>query len=127
MFVFICISPFPGKILQPPSRVLGVFVDLRHDDITPAVANCLETLPCWKTVVIDETGENSDFMIGKHCQEILSRQQNLSVSPQEPKFKLFPRKLSPGQSKLLIKWPASSLSVVTCKDKELHLLIVKNQ
>ena len=91
-----------GRILQP-SRVLGLFVEARPDDISPAVANCLQTLPCWKTVVIEKTsGDTSDFMIGQYCQDILQKQESLSQCPSDPKFKLFPRKLSPSQSKLLL-------------------------
>ena len=92
---------FLGRILHP-SRVIGLFVDARPDDITPAIANCLQTLPCWKTIVIEDSGDKSDFMIGQYCQEILQKQESLSQCPSEPKFKLFPRKLSPSQSKLLL-------------------------
>ena len=101
MFLPDVIELILGRILHP-SRVLGLFVEARPDDITPAIANCLQTLPCWKTVVIEDSGDTTDFMIGQYCQEILQKQKALSQCPSEPKFKLFPRKLSPSQSKLLL-------------------------
>ena len=84
--------------------MLALFINIGHDSITPSVANCLLTLPCWKTVVIDsgEEQEKSIFEIGKHCEEILGKQERSMVQPNEPKFKIFPRKVSPGQSKIMV-------------------------
>lgn len=102
---------------------MGLFVTAKPDDITPAVANCLQTLPCWKTIVIEDAGDKSDFMIGQHCQEILERQESLSKCPPEPKFKLFPRKLSPGQSKLLL---ILDHKVDTLDREQFQLLVIQD-
>ena len=90
-----------GKILQP-SRVVGVLLDIIPLEIKADVQHCLQTFPCWRTVDIQESGERSDFLIGQSAEEILSKQDRLSVCPSEPKYKVFPRKLSPSQPKLMI-------------------------
>jgi len=91
-----------GKLMHP-SRMLALFINIGHESITPSVANCLLTLPCWKSVVIDSgEQEKSIFEIGKHCEDILRKQERSMVLPNEPKFKIFPRKVSPGQSKIMV-------------------------
>ena len=73
-------------------------------DITPTAANCLQTLPCWKTVDLDQSGDNSDFLIANNCREILSKQEVLNTPIPEAmsRFKLFPKKVSAGHNKLMI-------------------------
>lgn len=73
-------------------------------DITPTAANCLQTLPCWRTVDLDQSGDNSDFLIANNCREILSKQEVLNAPLPEAmsRFKLFPKKVSAGHNKLMI-------------------------
>ena len=94
---------FAGKILRP-GRVVGCFEGMTPADITPTAANCLQTLPCWKTVDLDQSGDNSDFLIANNCMEILSKQEVLNTPIPEAmsRFKLFPKKVSAGHNKLLI-------------------------
>jgi len=89
-----------GKILHP-SRVVGLRLGVSPTDITPATTTSLQHFPSWRVVEIG--GEkDSDFAIGQFCQEILWTQQKNMEQPEEPKFKLFPRKVSPGQNKVQI-------------------------
>ena len=74
-------------------------------DITPTAANCLQTLPCWRTVVLNQSEENTDntdFLIGNNCKEILQRQDLLNAPIAEARFKLFPKKFSANQNKMMI-------------------------
>jgi len=89
-----------GKILHP-SRVLGLRLGVSPTDITPATTTSLQHFPSWRVVEIGGE-QDSDFTIGQFCQEILSTQQENMELPEEPKFKLFPRKVSPGQTKVQI-------------------------
>ena len=68
--------------------------------ITPAAANCLQNLPDWRQVILDQ--DDSDFQIGENCRNILSRRDHLNTPPAEAKFKLFPKKLSTSHNKLMI-------------------------
>jgi len=89
-----------GKILHP-SRVVGLRLGVSPTDITPATTTSLQHFPSWRVVEI--SGEqDSDFTIGQFCQEILSAHEENMEPPQEPNFKLFPRKVSPGQTKIQI-------------------------
>ena len=93
-----------GKLLHP-DRVVGVYVDLSLEQVTPTVANCLQTLPCWRMVLIgqqDTDQDESDFLIGQYTQEILTNQKRLSECPYQAKYQLFPRKLSLSQTKVMI-------------------------
>jgi len=91
-----------GKILHP-SRVVGLMLGVSHSDITPAITTSLQHFPGWRVVEIKEGGgENSDFTIGQYCQEILATHDENTTLPEEPKFKVFPRKISPGQTKVQV-------------------------
>jgi len=87
-----------GKIINP-NRVVGLRLGVSPTDITPATTTSLQHFPKWRVVEIGGD-EDSDFTIGQYCQEILAKHQQNTSQPEEPKFKVFPRKVSPGQSKV---------------------------
>ena len=92
-----------GKLLHP-DRVGGGYVQEQVTP-TPIVANCLQTLPFWRMVLIgqqDTDLEKSDFLIGQYTQEILTNQKKLSECPAQAKYQLFPRKLSLSQTRVMI-------------------------
>jgi len=90
-----------GKILHP-SKVVGLMLGVSHSDLTPSITLTLQHFPNWRLVDIKGGEEDSDFLIGQHCKEILASQEESNKQPEEPKFKVFPRKLSPGQTKVQI-------------------------
>ena len=53
---------------------------------------------------LDQSGDNSDFLIANNCREILSKQEALNTPLPEAmaRFKLFPKKVSAGHNKLMI-------------------------
>ena len=91
-----------GKLLHP-SRVLGLYINITASDITPALANLLQTLPCWRSVDINNSSDDkADYLIDKYSEEILNNQEKLSTRPPEDKFQVFPKKLSLTQPKIMI-------------------------
>ena len=91
-----------GQILHP-NRIVGLLLGMSHADITPATTTSLQHFPSWRVVEIKEGGgEDSDFLIGQYCQEISSTHEENATLPEEPKFKVFPRKISPGQTKVQV-------------------------
>jgi len=91
-----------GQLLSP-SRVLGLLLGVDHADITPVVASCLLTLPCWNVIALEEnTEEQTEFQIGKTLTEFSEKIAASSVAPREAKFKIFPKKLSQSQAKIML-------------------------
>ena len=96
-------TPPAGRLLHP-SSVIGLLLGVTAGDMTPGQITPLMHFPQWRLVEIANDKQDTEYLtnLTDACREILENKQKENIPPPEPMFKLFPRKVSPSQPKLLV-------------------------
>jgi len=91
-----------GRLLHPP-RLLGLMLGVLDTDLRPVHLNQLRQFVNWTVVDLKNEAEHEEVtrQISRLSAGLLKDGEK-ETSSVETKFKLFPRKINPGQNKLLV-------------------------